>query len=76
MNNTLCLGIFLALIFAKDELTWEYSSETLGILIVEVLLVLVSLLRTQTLLASFLVLLCFPLSLLFISFFENVLGWN
>ena len=45
-------------------------------MIVEVLVILISLLRTQTLLTSFLVLMCFPLSLALISFFENFIGWN
>lgn len=26
MNNTFCLGIFLVIIFLKEELTWEYSA--------------------------------------------------
>ena len=46
MNNTFCLGVFLSLIFSHNDLTWEYSSETLGIIIVEVLVILISLLKT------------------------------
>lgn len=35
MNNTFCLGVFLLLVFVKD-LTWQFSSETISILAVEV----------------------------------------
>ena len=76
MNNTFCLGIFLVLIFLKEELTWEYSAETLGILITEIIMVVISLKKTQTLLISFIVFLLFPLSICFILLFENAIGWN
>ena len=42
MNNTFCLGIFLIIIFSKEDLTWEYSSEALGILITEIFMIFVS----------------------------------
>lgn len=35
MNNSFCLGIFLMIIYAK-KLVWEFSAETLSILLVEV----------------------------------------
>lgn len=76
MNNTFCLGIFLIIIFAKEDLTWEYSSEALGILITEVIMIFISLRKTQTLLLSFLVFLMFPLSICLILIFENAIGWN
>ena len=46
MNNTFCLGIFLIIIFLKEDLTWEYSSEALGILITEIFMIFVSLRKT------------------------------
>ena len=76
MNNTFCLGIFLVLIFLKEELTWEYSAETLGILITEIIMVVISLKKTQPLLTSFIVFLLFPLSICLILLFENAIGWN
>ena len=41
MNNTFCLGIFLALVFFK-ELAWEFSAETIAIIAVEIVIGLVS----------------------------------
>lgn len=35
MNNTMCLGIFLALVFFKG-IVWEFSAEVLSILFVTV----------------------------------------
>merc|ERR1719321_1011230 len=37
MNNTFCLGVFLALVYWKD-LAWQFTSETLAIILVEVLI--------------------------------------
>ncbi len=76
MNNTFCLGIFLILIFTNDDLTWEYSAETLGILLTELFMIFVSLRKTQTLLMTFIVFLIFPLSICVILLFENGIGWN
>jgi hypothetical protein len=41
MNNTFCLGIFLALVFFKG-LAWEFSAETISIIAVEIVIGLVS----------------------------------
>lgn len=35
MNNTFCLGIFLMLVYAKN-LAWEFSAETLSIVLIQV----------------------------------------
>jgi len=35
MNNTFCLGIFLVIIYVQ-KLAWEFSAETLSILLIEV----------------------------------------
>ncbi len=62
MNNTLCLGLFLALIAGHERLTWQYSAETMGILAVEVVVIWVSLGRTLQLWSAWAVLACHPLS--------------
>merc|ERR1712136_192962 len=36
MNNTFCLGIFFALVFAQG-IPWEFSAETISIVLVEIL---------------------------------------
>merc|ERR1711998_270182 len=45
MNNTLCLGVFLALMFFKS-LAWEFSAETLAIIFVELAMALYYSLKT------------------------------
>jgi Ca2+/Na+ antiporter len=63
MNNTFCLGIFLGLVYFKS-LAWEFSAETLSILVVEaVVALLVWGRRTMNLLSGLLVLAMYPLSL-------------
>merc|ERR1712066_936138 len=37
MNNTFCLGIFLALVYLKG-LAWEFSAETISIITVELVI--------------------------------------
>jgi len=78
MNNTFCLGIFLFLIVYKDAVTpaglvWQFSAETLSILIIEVLVAAIVLTKsTQTLLDGIIVFMCYPLALVIVIFLENV----
>jgi hypothetical protein len=51
MNNTLCLGVFLALIYFRN-LTWDFSSEVLIILLVCVVMALFTSFRTTFPLSS------------------------
>jgi len=80
MNNTFCLGIFLFLIVYKDAITpaglvWQFSAETLSILIIEVMVAGIVLLKpTQTCFDAILVFMCYPLALLIVMFLENVVG--
>ena len=77
MNNTFCLGIFMALMAFKTEgLVWEYSAETITIVLIEFIMGYVALKRTQTLGNALLVFSLFPLSILLIVFLENVLGFD
>jgi len=63
MNNTFCLGIFLALIYVQ-QLSWKFTAETVTILLVEILMfVYVQVLSVQKLWHSFVVLAIYPLSL-------------
>jgi len=78
MNNTFCLGIFLFLIVYKDAVTpaglvWQFSAETLSILIIEVMVAVIVLTKkTQTLFDGICVFMCYPLALLIVMFLENV----
>lgn len=76
MNNTLCLGLFLMLIASNPDLTWKYTSETLGILIVEIIFVVVSMKRIQRMWMAWMVVLCHPLSVFLILLMKRVILWN
>ena len=41
MNNTFCLGIFLALIYMRG-MKWTFSAETISIVVVQLIIVAVS----------------------------------
>jgi len=75
MNNTFCLGIFLALIFLRN-LKWAFSAETIAILFVEVVLFAFTFKKTYRIFDAILILLIYPLSLGVVVFFENVVGLN
>lgn len=60
MNNTFCLFVFMGLIVARGDLFWEFSSETLAILLVEVCMVFVSQRPVQRLRDAAFVVLLFP----------------
>lgn len=70
MNNTFCLGIFLALLYFK-RIAWEYSAETLSILCVEVAMAYYSLRTTFLVLDGLVILGLFPVSLVLVSMLEK-----
>lgn len=69
MNNTFCLAIFMGLVLVKG-LAWKFAAETLSILVVQVLVALVAVQRTQRLWMGVLLLLLFPLSVAFVAALE------
>ncbi|GBG28916.1 Sodium/calcium exchanger NCL1 [Hondaea fermentalgiana] len=73
MNNTLCLGVFLALVYFRG-LAWEFSAETISILFVESCMIFVAYQRVQTLRMAVFVFSLFPLSLVIVYVLENVFG--
>lgn len=75
MNNTLCLGIFLALVYFK-QLIWEFSAEVTAILFIEVIMMFVALNTVQKTYKAWLILALFPLSIVFVAFLESVVGWE
>ena len=76
MNNTLCLGVFLALIYFR-ELTWDFSSEALVILLVCVIMGLFTSFRTSFPLWTCLVAyLLYPLTLAVVYVLDFVFGWS
>lgn len=74
MNNTFCLGIFLALVYFKN-LAWEFSAETICILFVEVALVAQVYFRSvHRVLDGFIILSLYPVSLALVWVLENIFG--
>jgi hypothetical protein len=76
MNNTLCLSVFLALVYVRD-LTWEFSAEVLIILIVCVVMGAFGSFRTvYPLWTSIVAFLLYPFSLALVYVLDYVLGWS
>jgi Ca2+/Na+ antiporter len=74
MNNTFCLGIFLALVYFND-LAWEFTAETIVIIVIQVFVALNVLRhRVQRLFDAFVILSLYPLSLALVWVLENVYG--
>lgn len=73
LNNTFVLAIFMVLIVAKG-LAWQFTAETISILLVELVMGWMSQRRVQTLADGFLVLSLFPISIFLVAFLENVVG--
>eukprot|EP00656_Telonema_subtile_P002920 TRINITY_DN11341_c0_g1_i2.p1 TRINITY_DN11341_c0_g1~~TRINITY_DN11341_c0_g1_i2.p1 ORF type:complete len:521 (-),score=172.96 TRINITY_DN11341_c0_g1_i2:181-1743(-) len=75
MNNTFVLAVFLFVVVIKD-LKWEYTAETLSILIVEAIMFLYTRKKTQRLIDGFVILSLYPLAMGLVAFFEEVVGLN
>ena len=73
MNNTLALAIFMGLVFFRG-IAWQYTAETISILLIELLVALVAFKKTQTLLDALTVLSFYPLSIAIVAILENVIG--
>ena len=74
MNNTMCLGLFMVVMHAQG-LEWTFTSETLTILLVIIIMGLVG--ASGTTFKTWLcipVLALYPLSLVFVLFLDNVVG--
>lgn len=69
MNNTFCLGIFLALVYFRG-LEWQYAAETISILFVELIMVYFASKLSQNLLHSLLIIVIFPLSIVLVAGIE------
>ena len=72
MNNTFCLGIFMALIYFK-QLYWEFSAETIVIVFIQFIMVIYSFKKYHYMSDAWAVLALYPLSLVLVWFLENVL---
>jgi len=69
MNNTFCLSIFMALIFFRG-LAWQYSAETIAIILVQLVMGTCALRDKMSSMTALIVMLLFPLSVLFVATLE------
>mmetsp|Transcript_15731 Transcript_15731/g.28515 ORF Transcript_15731/g.28515 Transcript_15731/m.28515 type:complete len:564 (-) Transcript_15731:175-1866(-) len=69
MNNTFCLSIFMALIYFRG-LAWQYSAETISIILVQFGMGFVALRAKMSTLTAIAVFSVFPLSVLFVALLE------
>jgi len=70
MNNTFCLAIFLFLIYYND-LPWNFSAETMCILLSELAIALLAYKRTIPLWKAVVGLLIYPIAILFVIFCDQ-----
>lgn len=76
MNNTLCLGVFLAIIYIRG-LDWDFSAEVLVIVLVVLVMGLLSSFRTTfPLWMSSIAFIFYPLTLAIVYVLDYVLGWS
>ena len=76
MNNTMCLGLFMVVMRAQD-LEWTFSSETLTIVLVTLLVGYLGTSReTFKSRLAVPVLALYPLSIALVCFLDFVVGWN
>jgi len=72
MNNTFCLGIFFALIYARG-LAWQFTAETTAIMLIQWIIGILAICKdTQSWFMGWLVLACYPLCLFIVYYLENV----
>ncbi|GAB2229895.1 hypothetical protein Droror1_Dr00014151 [Drosera rotundifolia] len=76
MNNVLCLSVFLALVYIRD-LTWDFSSEVLIILVVCVVIGSLGSFRTAfPLWTAIIAFALYPISLLLVYVLDYIFGWS
>ncbi|CAD6251268.1 unnamed protein product [Miscanthus lutarioriparius] len=76
MNNTLCLAVFLGLVYVRG-LTWDFSSEVLVIFLVCTIMGLFTSFRTNfPLWTCFVAYLLYPLSLVIVYVLDFKFGWS
>lgn len=75
VNNTLNMTLFLSL-FVQRGMLWEFASETAALIVVTILVSFVGLQRTQRVVEGLWITILFPIGLILVYVFENVIGWD
>ncbi len=72
MNNSVCLGAFLLLIFINGDIAWTFSAETLAIIMVELAVALYAMCkRKHTVFDAIIILMFYPMTLAFVALVEK-----
>ena len=69
MNNTFCLGIFLALVYFRG-LEWEFAAQTISILFVQLCVMYIAV-KVQTVKHGLFIILLFPVSIALVALLEG-----
>ena len=75
MNNTFCLGIFLALVYGHG-LIWEYSAESIVMILAQIGVGAIGLKKTMSVLDACLILAIYPATLALCWILENKAGFD
>lgn len=76
MNNTMCLGIFLSIVYFR-HLLWDFSAEVSVIFFATLIMGSVAAFRTTLpLWMAFIGLALYPLSIALVAFLDYVCGWH
>jgi len=75
MNNTFCVGIFLALLCVRG-LPWTYTAEVISILVAEITVAIICMRESLSQLHALMIGSVYPFSILFVYLLENVFGLN
>lgn len=76
MNNTMCLGIFLVIVYFRG-LMWDFSAEVSVILFATLVMGGIAAVRTTfPLWMAFIGLALYPASIGFVAFLDYVCGWH
>jgi len=75
MNNTLCLGVFFAIVYFRN-LAWLFTAETLAILLVTWIVGAIGSFRLHFKFYWAAIVIClYPFSLFFVWFLEDIVHW-
>lgn len=72
MNNTFCLSIFFGLICFRNGLAWQYTAETISIVLVQLAIYYFTRGNVMTSVDAFKILCIFPLSIILVASLEAI----
>jgi hypothetical protein len=76
MKNTMCLGIFLAIVYLRG-LVWDFSAEVLVVFFATLIMGGIAAVRTTfPLWMAFIGLALYPISIGLVAFLDSVCGWH